>query len=269
MTPQEKQEKYADKIAKLLAKAESTTPEEAELLLAKAQELMTQYAITEALIDQARGVERDEIEQRTFAYGGYYHADKGNLAWIIIRNNGCRGVYMRSGEWTSARTIGDKTYRMWYEITATGFRSDLDRVSLLESSLQIQMARALNDWWKTEDRSWMSKTQNVRARQSFMEHFAYGVDEKLRTATIAGRKAAERDAAGGTSEDAAKDAVALVLRSRKDRVDEWMDRKYGTLRAGRGSYRKTDYNAAEAGRSAGRRADVGQPGMKNRKGLNR
>ena len=39
------QEKYAEKIAKLLAKAESTTPAEAELLLEKAQSLMSQYAV--------------------------------------------------------------------------------------------------------------------------------------------------------------------------------------------------------------------------------
>src|SRR4029453_7455356 len=105
---------------------------------------------------------------------------------------------------------------------------------MLETSLQLQMARALQAWWKQEDRSWMSKTQNVRARQSFMEGFTYGVDAKLAKARMAGRQAAEKSA--GTD---GKESVALVLRSRKDRVDEWMDKKYGNLRAGRGSYRRS------------------------------
>ena len=263
------QEKYASKIAKLIAKAESTTPEEAELLLAKAQELMTEYAITEALIDRARGVERDEIEMQRFAHGGYYSADKGNLTWIVLRANECRGVYTRSGQYTGSRDINGKSYRMWYVIEGIGFKSDLERVTMLDTSLQLQMARALHEWWKTEDRSWMSKTQNVRARQSFMDGFASGVSQKLTAAAIAGRRAAEEAEAKATSAAAAKESVALVLRSRKDRVNDWIDEKYGKLGKGRASYRQTDYSASSAGRTAGSRADVGQGGLGSRKGLNR
>lgn len=266
------EEKYAEKIAALLAKAESTTFQaEADAFIAKAQELMTQYAISEAMLDSARGVERDEIEQRTFTYGGFYASDKGGLTWPIVRANGCRGVYMNSGTWGSTRTIGDKTFKMWYELTVTGFRSDLDRVSLLEASLQLQMAQALNEWWKLEDRSWMSKTENVRARRSFMEGFTHGVQTKLYEATKAGREAAARDEAArtNTTEDQATESVALVLRSRKDRVDDWMDKHYGTLRAGRSSYRQSNSLAQGAGRAAGTRANIGQPGVGSRKGLNR
>lgn len=266
---EDKQESYADKINKLIAKAESTTPEEAELLLAKAQELMTRYAISEALLDQVRGVESDVIESFKFQHGGYYAADRGNLTWIIAQANDCRGVYNRSGQWTTEREINGKTYRMWYELTAIGFKSDLDRVQLLDTSLQLQMARALAEWWKTDDRSWMSKTQNVRARQSFMDGFSGGVSQKLREATRAGREAAEKDEAARArvSEDKAKESVALVLRSRKDRVDDWMDQKYGKLRSGRSSYKQSDYSAQGAGHAAGKRADVGTPGLKGRKGL--
>jgi Protein of unknown function (DUF2786) len=255
------QESYADKINKLIAKAESTTPEEAELLLAKAQELMTKYAIDQALLDQHKGVERDEIETHAFLHGGYYAADKGNLSWVVARNNNCRAVYQRSGQYSRDREIGGKTYRMWYQLDAIGFRSDLDRAIMLETSLQLQMARALAAWWKTEDRSWMSKTQNVRARQSFMAGFADGVATKLRDAVQAGTEAARAEHG--------KDSVALVLRSRKDRVDEWMDEKYGKLRSGRSTYKTQDYSARGAGVTAGQRADVGQGTLKGRKGLNR
>jgi hypothetical protein len=266
------EEKYAEKIAKLIAKAESTNHvEEAEAFFAKAQELMTEYAITEAMLDQVRGVERDEIEQHDFTHGGYYAADKGNLSWVVIRANGCRGVYWKSQEWSSPKTIGGKSFKMWYEVTATGFRSDLNRVVMLDASLQLQMARLLSEWWKTEDRSWMSKTQNVRARQSFMQGFANGVSAKFTEATRAGREAAAKAAAArnDTTQEVATESVALVVRSRKDRVDDWMDQKYGALRSGRNSYRKTDSSAYGAGASAGRSADVGQSRLGNQKGLNR
>jgi hypothetical protein len=51
-----------DLITKLLAKAESTTPEEAEALIAKAQELATTYAIEQAVIDAARAVRGEARE---------------------------------------------------------------------------------------------------------------------------------------------------------------------------------------------------------------
>jgi hypothetical protein len=265
------QETYAEKINKLLAKAESTTPEEAEALFAKAQELMTKYAIDQAMMDSVRGVTVDEIGKHVFLYGGYYAADHGNLAYAVTRNNDLRAVYQRSGEWTGTREVNGKKYKMWYELTAIGFKSDLDRAVLLDTSLQLQMARALAAWWKEEDRSWMSKTQNVRARQSFMAGFADGVARKLQEATAAGRRAAEKSEAerSHTTDDAAKESVALVLRSRKDRVDDWMDQHYGKLRAGRSSYRKQDGSARGAGHAAGSRADVGQSSVKGRRGLNK
>jgi len=265
------QETYAEKINKLLAKAESTTfgPEQ-DALIAKAQELMAKWAIDDAMLAAVRGVETDEIEEFVFKYGGYYSADHGNLTWTVMRHNGLRGFYMKSDpKWSYAKEVNGKQFKMWYFLTAVGFHSDLERAKLLEASLQIQMQRALSEWWKTEDRSWMSKTQNVRARQSFMEGFTAGVGNKLAEGTRAGREAAERERAKTTSPEEARESVALVLRSRKDRVDDWMDQHHGNLRAGRSSYRRTDYSASSAGRDAGSRADVGQPGLRNRKGLNR
>ena len=81
-------EHYADKIAKLLAKAESTTPEEAESLVAKAQELMTAYAVSEAMIDSVRGIERDEIGQDE--YVGIFRAAVADIGRAVARANGWR-----------------------------------------------------------------------------------------------------------------------------------------------------------------------------------
>lgn len=272
MSAPKTQEHYAALVAKMIAKAESTTfPEEAETFFAKAQAVMTEWAITEAMLDELAGKSRDEIEQHTFTHGGYYAADKGNLTWVVLRANGCRGVYSRSGEWTNTVEIDGKQFKMWYRITATGYRSDLDRVLRLESSLQLEMALRLSEWWRTEDRSWMSKTQNVRARQSFMEGFASGVSTKFAEATRHGREAAAKAAAerNTTTQAEATASVALVVRSRAEKIDEWMDNHYGKLGKGRASYRKSDSSARSAGHEAGRRADVGQDRLKGQRGLNK
>ena len=65
-------------------------------------------------------------------------------------------------------------------------------------------------------------------------------------------------------------SVALVLRSRKDRVDEWFDKKYGnSLRSSRQSYRRENYGARAAGSAAGSRADIGQGRVGGRRSISR
>lgn len=145
------QEKYAEKIAKLLAKAESSTFEaERDAFIAAAQNLMTRYAISEAMIDSARGIERDEIEQETFKLTGVFRESVGELLWAIASSNNCRAVLMPD---MRIRDEDGKT-KLTLQYTLTGFRSDLDRVKLLFSSLQIQAASAQAAWAKTDIPAW-------------------------------------------------------------------------------------------------------------------
>lgn len=253
----EDQDKYADKISKLLRKAESTTPEEADLLIAKAQELMRQYAISEAMLDAARGIERDEIVQEEFIYVGIMRKELGLLGWRVLVANNCKGVLTT---WMT-REVNGKMYKQTHVYTATGFKTDVDRARMLDASLQVQAASAMASWWKTKDSSWMSKTQTHRERQQFLYGYATAVGARLAAANKAGKAAAIKDESDRTGADATT-SVEMVLASRTDRVNDWYDKKYGkTLRSVRMSYGGGSAGAHSAGSEAGRNANIGQTGV--------
>lgn len=250
-------EKYADKIAKLLRKAENTDSQaEAEAFLAKAQELMTLYAIDEMMIARARGdVEktREEIIQRAISYTGIFKSVLMSLGNTVIRHNDCRGVYMDHNWEKPKRTV----------LTVTGFESDVDRACLIESSIQLQCASALAAWWKQQDASYLSNMERFKARREFILGFTSGLSAKLAQAN----REAERQAAQAEAErsnitvEQATDSVALELRSRKDRVNDWMDNHYGRLRSSTRSYSRGGLGASGAGYAAGQAANTGSPSV--------
>lgn len=243
-------EKYAERIAKLLAKAESTTPEEAELLLEKAADLMAQYAISDAMVDAARGIERDEIVKESFEFEGTYRQAHMQILWAMTQQAGCRGV---QSDW------GDRRRLTFYVI---GFKSDVDRIRMIHSSVSIQCAQSLAAWWRAQDTSWMDRNRKFAARREFIFGYARGLGDKL---AVAWKKAeAEYVATDGDPSS----SVALVLRSRKERVDEWTDNYYGgSLRSISRTYKSGGIQARQAGAAAGRNADVGQGGLRGRKAI--
>lgn len=240
------QEKYADKIAKLLRKAESTTPEEAEALIAKAQQLMTEYAIDEALLAKARGEEvTEEIVEEDITYKGVYHAALFDIGYAIALANDCRGLIGKHGKYTRLHVIG--------------FKSDVERVRMLDASVQIQAVGALTKWWSEQDSSWMTAMDKFKARREFLFGFARGLGHQLTAAKVAGEKAAAKTQAerAHVSQDDAVESVALVVRSKKARVQDWMDEAYGKrLRSSSRRYSSGGHDARAAGSAAGRRADV-------------
>ena len=248
-------ERYADKIAKLLRKAEgNTTPEEAEALVAKAQELMTQYAIDEELLARARGQEvEDKVVEKHITYKGVYSAALYNIGRAVARANGCKTLIskMRGG------TI----------LYVVGMESDVERVKMLDASVQIQATSALVQWASDGIEPWMTPMEKFKTRREFLFGFASGLTLQLTAARKAGeRQAAEAEAARLNEDDAvdreaaketASESVALVVRTRKQRVDDWYDERYGgTTRTVSRNYSSGGYGAASAGSEAGRRADV-------------
>lgn len=268
----EHETRYAEKIRALLAKAESTTPEEAALLVTKAQELMTRYAISQAMIDQAAGTTTDVIEQREVILVGNFHERKMSITNVVARANNCRPVYRQhgKGEWSEPLEVDGKLYKAGITLTLTGFRSDLERVLLLDASLQLQCASALAAWRRENYRDWWTRSEDHRNRKQFITSFADEVGRRLRDAVREAEGEAVRDEAtrAGTSEAEAISSVALVLRSRKDQVKDWNDKHYGgTLRTVSRNYQAGSYNAREGGRDAGSRADLGRPSISGRQGL--
>lgn len=236
------EEKYADKIAKLLTQAENpaATPEEAEAFMQKAAALMLEYAIDEAMIDAVRGITRDALEQDEFQYSGIYRNGHRQVAVTVCRHFGLKMV------------LGRDTYQkpIHLPLYIVGFRSDIERARLLDTSLQIQCASAMRQWSKTVDFSWMDKGLAFRTKRDFVFGFADGVSMKLAMARREATAAAKVNQQERAHEDAAaaSASVELVLVSRKKQVDDFYDKTWG----GRTRNVSRNYSGgAGGGRNAG------------------
>lgn len=253
---------YASKIAKLLARAEHpNTPEhEADSCLAKAQELMTLYAIDQDLIDRARGKQRSEkIESKVLRFDGTFRMATMRIGWAVAQQNNCHGFKSEHVQkWE--RREGEPQH---IKLTLFGFTSDLERVEILNASLQVQCAAALRRWWrevKDIDYRHYSGSEQSKVRRQFIFSFADGVGVRLAEANKAAQaEAAKTEAArtGGTTAEAST-SVALVVQDRQEQVKAWYDEKYGkTTRSARQNYRGGGHGARSAGHAAARNADLG------------
>lgn len=253
------EEKYAQKIAGLLRKAEQTTPEEAELFLEKAVELMSKYAIEQQMIDAARGDVRDEsIVEKRVKYHSSYHHGLYAVGQVIAEVQDCRILCNRR-----------KNESVLYLI---GFESDVERAIMLDASVQIQLQIALRAATKRGDvqsEHWMTAMQKFKERRTFMFGFARGLETRLLRVKKAGQdEYKEERVFAGETEDAVATGMSLMVRSRRDKVNDWVDETYGQLRHGRstrlvgGSSR-----ASAAGFEAGLKADTGSAGHVKQRGV--
>lgn len=251
MTAPTLEAKYADRISKLLMQAENpaATAAEAEAFMAKAAELMVTYAIDEAMVAAARGLTIDELVQDEFNYTGIYRNGHRSVAVKVAKHFGLKVVV--------GNDTRDKPIRL--PLFLAGFRSDVERARLLDTSLQLQCVNAHNQWWAAhkDEYSWMDKGLSFRTRRDFVFGFAEGVGSKLydaRRAATAEAKMHEAERTGAAPAEAAA-SVELVLVGRKKRVEDFYDtvwggrtrnvsHRYGT---GAGNGRNAGYNA---GRSA-------------------
>jgi len=246
----DREQRYAEKIAKLLELANnpSTGPAEAENALTRASELMERYAISEAAIAKVRGLEvADTIVKDRITYSGIYHRVLFDVGDAVARAQGCKTLIVMGKKLTG--------------LTLVGYSKDVERTRLLDASVQIQVTRALAQWWKTYgDTSWMSAMQKFKAKRQFIQSFAAGLDAKLKAAQEQGRADAADDVASATGVSAleATTSTELVLRSREEKIQDWVDSVYGTsLRRVTRRMAPGSGSAHAAGYAAGQRADVG------------
>lgn len=245
-------ERYADKIAKLLAKAESTTPEEAELLQSKAQELMTRWQIDEAMVQAARGFDQTshEIVMEEFVVVGIYRFPLAQLCRYVTSVNDCKRVIL---EGKNQRTIDGKLFRETIVFETVGYKSDLDRARMMFASLQLQAVRAENAWWKeNEPFHAHEKRGGHYSRRQFLFSFADAVGLRLHAAKQKAQQAAEQEY------DNADTSVALVLRDKSSMVLEKYEELYPGVETHKAStYKGGAYQAHQAGKEAGEKADLG------------
>jgi hypothetical protein len=168
-------EKMLAKVRGLLAKAESTEfPDEAEALSAKAQELMSRYALHQAVLDHDRG--RVPIAGcRRIWLDAPYATAKAHLVDAVASANRCRAIWSESLGFT----------------TVIGTETDLGLVELLTTSLLLQANRAMLAAGRQVSRSGSSRTRSFR--QSFLVAYASRIRERLAEVDSAGVAEMQRD----------------------------------------------------------------------------
>ena len=235
----------ADKVRKLLAKAEdpAATPEEAESCTAKAQQLMTKYAIDLAMVaDPARA---DALTERGWTVEGPYASHKVTIINAVARANDCRAIY---AELTGGRK----------RIDVVGFASDAEWVETLSRSLEVQLASALAAAVRSKPAGVHGRTYSV----AFVQGFASEISSRLQRGPPGGRGRGRRGPARAT------DGRAGWATSRMCRPPRWSSspRPSGSRRSSlvrhpsaRTVYKQVrlrSWSGYAPGRAAGRRASA-------------
>lgn len=188
-----------ERIRGLLSKAESTEFEdEAIALTAKAQELMTRYAIDHEMVAAAAGAAAagDGPRITRVPIDPPYFDAKSTLLAAIGQANRCR---------TIALTGLDMC-------TVIGFPGDLELVEMLFTSLLVQAQNSIAVAGQQAGR----RTRSPSFRASFFVGYAGRIGERLAEATTS------------VIDELAADNPALpVLRSRDAAVDDVLDERYG------------------------------------------
>jgi hypothetical protein len=231
-------ETIADKIAKLLAKAERTDNDaEAEAFFAKAAQLQAQHEIDQSLIDEARGDQgANPIEELRIMCKGSYSKATMNSVLMMAKAMGLKGFYTPMG--------GSDI-----KVTVMGHKRDLADLETLWASILIQQARGAKrfiDGWKASQAWGFTASERFNAQRSYMMGFGEGVAEILRR--VKNDAAREIEAAQGPG-------VGLVLVKKAEAVEVAFAQRYPRLSKGRGI--KITGSAYGAGRVDGRNANTG------------
>lgn len=191
------------RVRALLAKAESTEfDEEAEALSAKAQELISRYALDRLVEDgPARG--SSDLQVRRLWLDPPYVRAKTLLVSSVAAANRCRAA--------AAHSLGFSV--------VVGAPVDLDAVELLVTSLLVQADAAMLRHGRRTSASGAARTKSFR--QSFLTAYAVRIGDRLERANAEAARAAGAD-------------LLPVLRSQEEKVAEEFDRLV-PHRTGRGA----------------------------------
>src|SRR5690349_13726097 len=188
-----------EQIRKLLLKAQTTTPEEAELLTAKAEQLMLKYGIDRALLNASSTGDKERIQKLKIPLKGIYA-----MAYMDMMHS----VAMAFG---NVRAYYTQWKQSDVDYVIVGFESDVSQLHVLLASLQLQAVVALNAWTKTVDMSTYTPMEKFKARRTFVKAFGNGAATRI-SKTRAG---VVRDAESTTP------GTALVLRDRMTAIDDF------------------------------------------------
>lgn len=231
MTETGEQDRQLARIRGLLAKAESTEfAEEAESLYAKAQELMTRFAIDDAALAGARETEDNPIRVVEVSVWTPYPNERCVILSSIARANDCRTVVSsKIGAWT---------------VKLVGFARDLERAELLYTSLSMHASREM----KRADKCGESPQRFYR---SFLVAFGARLGDRL------------MDARSAVAEG---DDLLPVLYDRSQLVNDRLGEMFPNLRAGRPVLARSEVGWS-AGERAANNADLGQTRVRGQEAI--
>lgn len=221
----------------LLAKAESTEfPEEAEALMAKAQELMTRHAIDEAMLSASGKLGSDPVESEVLVVEAPYATAKASLLGAVAQANNSRCVF--TGTEGGAK-----------QCVLVGFASDLANIRTLYAALSLHAVRTMLV------APVPAHDTPRRFRHAFLLAFAGRIGERLREAGDTARSEAE----AATGSAGASQKVGIVLADRSQAVEQAFRQEFPRVRTARPS--SSSYAGRVSGRNAADRAGLGQPGL--------
>ena len=238
-------EKKIELIAQLLAKAESTTPEEAEALTEHAERLMVKYGIEQAMINERRassGKAGEQIVQVGIEFTGAYRLEYAHLGHMVAKGLGSIRCLLN--------TFKNKSATLYL----IGYESDVAQAKVLIASLQVQSAVATRAWWNANkgDFAYLSSYDQEASRRSFVRGFGTGAGKRIHD----NRQQAVQEAGTGTE---------LVLVSREAKVQAHFDSLTKGARKPRSS--KGSSLAAGSGYRAGQNANTGEKAVSQRRGV--
>lgn len=191
------------RVKALLAKAESTTPEEAELLTSKATELMFRYEIS--MLEVKTDLSTPEgLASITLDFTGTYAIAWRRMVGQLAHALGGHMVYRSHASNRQA-------------VTVYGWESSMPQVEAVIRSLMVQAELALAEWW-TDARHYYFDNRRTAARKTYIEGFGVGAASRIRDSL--------HEASEGTGAE-------LVLVNRKDQLRAEVAEKHnGKLRRG-------------------------------------
>lgn len=213
--------RWVNRVEALLAKASSTDfPDEAEALVAKAQQLMARHAIDEAMLAAAGRTKEAEVLVESLVIKAPYASAKSSLLAAVAYANSCR-VVMQSGP--------DGTRHC----SMVGHDHDLAATKTLFAALSVHAVRSMLvapvPPYDTPR----------RFRHAFLLAFASRIGQRLTEAQKAAEQEAHQERGTG---------VSLVLTKRSAEVDRAFKAAFPHTRTARASH------SSAAGSMSGRRA---------------
>jgi len=217
-----------EKVEKLLAKAESSEYDaERDSYVTKAQELMTKYAIDEAMLRQSQGTQAVITSVSFDVSSAQYSKARAQLAFNIANNNDCYAVAWR------------KLYpeRGYDRIEVFGTPTAIELCETLWHSLNTQLDKAL------AKEPIPYHVQGKTFRNNFVRAYAATIGQRLKDA----RQEVIRNEAAGTD---------LVLVKVRDKAEDYAKEEHkGKISNAVDKYRG-NHEGWSAGKNAGEKASL-------------